>query len=194
MTSRCPVTFGMIIVSVIAAFATQLGNKHEPVMSQLSIASYGVDGQWQGLSDIRSGQVWRLVTPIFLHFGLLHIIFNMMWLRDLGSIIEVRRGTLRFVFIVLAIAVVSNFAQFWMKGPHFGGMSGVVFGLFGYIWMKSRFEPESGFSMHPNIVFLMIAWFLLCTTGVAGAIANYAHGVGLAVGMALGYGPSLWRR
>ncbi len=194
MASRCPATFGLIIISVIVAFGTELGDKRDGLMSQLSIASFDANGRWEGLSDIQSGQVWRLVTPIFIHFGFLHILFNMMWLRDLGSMIESRRGTLSFLLLLLVIAVLSNFAQFWMNGPHFGGMSGVVFGLFGYIWMKSRFEPESGFYMHPNIVFLMIAWFLLCTTGAAGAIANYAHGVGLAAGMAFGYGPSLWRR
>ena len=40
-------------------------------------------------------------------------------------------------------------------------MSGVVFGLFGYIWMKSRFEASSGYFMHPQTVVLMLLWLYL---------------------------------
>ena len=96
------------------------------------------------------------------------------------------------MLIVVTIAVTSNFAQFLSHGPAFSGMSGVVFGLFGYIWMKSRYIPESGFFMHPNTVFLMIGWFLICLTGFM-PIANTAHGVGLFSGMIMGFAPKLWR-
>ena len=60
--------------------------------------------------------------------------------------------------------------------------------------MKSRLAPESGFYIHPNIVFLMVAWFLICMTGMVGNIANVAHGGGLAMGMLLGAAPALWKR
>ena len=196
MAQSCPVTFAMIAVSVIVAITTRLGDQHEPVQNALAIASYRIEGHtiyWKRLDDVTNGQVWRLVTPIFLHFGILHILFNMLWLRDLGSAVEFRRRSLRFVLIVLSIAVASNVAQYLQSGPHFGGMSGVVFGLFGYVWMKSRYDPGSGFFLHPNTVFLMIAWFFVCMTGMVGAIANMAHGVGLVGGVVLGYAPILWR-
>jgi GlpG protein len=64
-------------------------------------------------------------------------------------------------------------------------MSGVVYALFGYIWMKSYYEPEQGLFMHPNNVNLMLLWLVLCMTGVVGQIANAAHFVGLMVGVAL---------
>jgi GlpG protein len=224
--AQCPLTIGMIIISVVVAFGSRLGEVREPLVTALSIASFESDGRliyWKGLQDILSGQIWRLVTPIFIHFTFLHILFNMMWLRELGMVIEYRRGTGRFLAIVLTIAVTSNVAQYWLGGgpnifaalvqsplealrlpiealrgelrgsPTFGGMSGVVFGLFGYIWMKSRFDPISGFFMPSNLVFLMIAWFFFCMTGWVGNIANTAHGVGLASGAALGYAPVLWR-
>jgi GlpG protein len=143
--------------------------------------------------SIGQGQVWRLVTPILIHFSVLHIFFNMWWLRDLGAAIEFHRGSGRFALLVLAIAVASNVAQFRMSGPAFGGMSGVVFGLFGYIWIKSRTQPESGFYVHPNTAFWVMVWFFLCMTGTVGAIANWAHGVGLIVGLVIGYAPVLWK-
>ncbi len=39
-------------------------------------------------------------------------------------------------------------------------MSGVLYGLFGYVWMKSRYEPSSGFYVTPNTVMWMVGWFL----------------------------------
>ena len=201
--AHCPVTFGMIFLSVVVAVASKAGEEHEPWINALSIASYEKQNgimRWNGLADVESGEVWRLVTPIFIHFGIFHILFNMMWLRELGTAIEFRRGSLRFVLLVLAIAVSSNLGQYAVNrmmesgGPNFGGMSGVVYGLFGYIWMKSRFDPVSGFFMPSNLVFLMIGWFFLCMTGMIGPVANTAHGVGLAGGMLFGYLPTLWER
>ena len=194
--ARSPLTFAMITFCVLIAFLTKLGKEHEPYRNLLSYASYQIDGRsvfYDGFHDVQQGEVWRLVTPIFIHFGILHILFNMLWLRDLGVSIEFRLGSLKFLLMVLAIAILSNTVQYFYRGPSFGGMSGVVFGLFGYIWMRSKFDPESGFFLHPNTVFLMIGWFFICMTGYVGSIANMAHGVGLGVGMILGYAPILWR-
>ncbi len=87
---------------------------------------------------VQSGQVWRFVTPIFLHFDFLHILFNMFWMWGLARGIEYLRGSFRFAGLVLVIAVVSNVAQWYWADWNFGGMSGVVFGLIGYAWMKGR--------------------------------------------------------
>ena len=69
-----------------------------------------------GFDPILHGEVWRLVTPIFMHGSLLHIFFNMWWLGDLGTMIEVRRGTLRLAGLVLIAAVVSNVGQHFYDG------------------------------------------------------------------------------
>ena len=102
-----------------------------------------------------------------MHVNPIHIFFSMRWLTSLGTMIEVRRGALRLAGLVLIAAIVSNLGQYiWMERmdpgePHFfEGMSGVVYALFGYIWMKSLYEPEQGLFMHPNNVNVMILWLI----------------------------------
>jgi rhomboid protease GlpG len=180
---RRPVTMAMIIFSVLV-YLGALG------ASQVDLYISTNDS----LTEIANGQVWRLVTPIFLHFGLLHILFNMYWLYDLGTMIERRLGSWLYVLLILVVAVPSNFAQFVATGPGFGGMSGVVFGLFGYCWVRGRTDPTSGLHLRPDIAFWMLAWFALCLTPLIPNVANWAHGVGLAVGAALGYLPHLAKR
>ncbi len=206
-----PVTAALIAVSVAVAVDTNFGNSNDERLQQLYIAPFQPVRQgWvktDGLSPVLGGQVWRLVTPIFLHFGPMHLLFNMMWLYYLGGEIEARRGSLRFLALVLVIAVVSNLAQYalggltreggefvWQFSGRFGGMSGVVFGLFGYVWMKMRFEPELGLAVSQQMFILTMIWFVFCFTGLAGPIANYAHAAGLAAGVAAGAAPALWRR
>ncbi len=107
----------------------------------------------------------------------------------------------------VAVAVASNLAQYylgwtasvseWRTGPQsnpqFGGLSGVNYGLFGYVWMKSRYQPDLGFVVTPTLVFMMVGWFLLCFTGAVGPIANVAHAAGLGLGVLVGAAPTVWR-
>ncbi len=183
---RCPLTFGLIAASVLAFAFTYL-SKDQEILRRLLIST---DGSWNA---ILHGEVWRLVTPIVLHFGWMHILFNLLWLKDFGLQLESRLGTPRFLGLVLGIAITSNIAQFWTSGPFFGGMSGVNYGLFGYLWLRSRFEPESGFYISQNAVIMLGAWFLICFTGAVGGVANTAHAVGLAAGCTLAFAGYLIR-
>jgi len=185
-----PLTWALIGLSILATVVTGMGSDNSPVTRWLVMASYEIGGgyvRWAGLSEIRAGQLWRLVTPIFIHFNVLHIIFNMFWLRDLGSLIEVRKGSWFLGVLTLVIAVLSNLVQYLWSGPNFGGMSGVVYGLLGYVWIKGRLYPSAGLSLQGNTVTIMLAWLGLCFTGLLGPIANGAHVGGLAVGCAIAY-------
>ncbi len=185
-----PLTFVLILACVAVAIWSRRGADPE-VVGSLLITNYT-----RGLREIEAGQVWRLFTPILLHFGVLHLLFNMLWLADLGTTIEARKGTSVLALLVLVIAAISNLAQFYYAGPGFGGMSGVVYGLLGYVWMKGKFDPGSGLYLHPQTLTMMLVWLFVCMTPVmpmiAGAsVANTAHVVGLAVGVAWGFISSL---
>jgi GlpG protein len=141
------------------------------------------------MTELRAGQVWRLLTPIFIHFGAMHLIFNMFWLRDLGGQIETRQGTARLALIVVMLAIGSNFGQYFWEGPIFGGMSGVVYGLLGYIWIRGRCDPSSGLILSSTTVWMMLVWFFLCVANVIPNVANGAHAAGLILGMLWGAAP-----
>ncbi|QDU11338.1 rhomboid family intramembrane serine protease [Gimesia aquarii] len=189
-TSRCPVTSLLIGISVVVFLFMQSDESKTQVRQALSICSFQVSGDMirydKRLVDVREGEVWRLVTPIFIHFSIMHIVFNCIMTYQLGGAIEANRGSGRLLLLVLLTAIPSNLAQFYWSGPSFGGLSGVVYGMFGYMWMKSKFDPQSYFFVPPNMVFILIGWFFLCMTGFVGPVANMAHGFGLGTGMAIG--------
>lgn len=189
-----PVTLVLIVISVLVTIFSSGGDNPQAIM-RLFITDYTVSGNyvaWNGgLPEIVHGQVWRLVTPIFIHYGFLHIFFNMLCLRDLGSMIEARQSSWLLAVLVLVIAVCSNLAQYYYGGPAFGGMSGVVYGLLGYIWMRGKFDPGSGLYLHPTTVTMMIIWFFACFTPLIPHVANATHAAGLGLGLAWGYLSSL---
>jgi GlpG protein len=182
-----PLTFVLIAISVTVCLLSRMGGNLQPILG-LFITDFTTGNPFgPGLPEIRHGQLWRLITPIFIHFGPLHIIFNMLWLRDLGSMIEGRQSTRLLAALVLVFAACSNLAQFWFGGPMFGGMSGVVYGLLGYIWLRGKFDPGSGLYLHPSTVTMMIIWFFACFTPIVPHVANAAHAAGLLMGLGWGY-------
>lgn len=178
-----PLTVALIIVSVVFSAASNLGSSLD-VLRPFFIASPGTS--W--LASLRAGEVWRLLTPIFIHFGILHLAFNMLWLWDLGGLLERRRGPWFLAGFVAVVGIAANLAQYLITGsPFFGGMSGVVYGLLGYIWMQGKYNPRCGYILHNQIVVMMLVWYVLCWTGLLGPIANWAHTAGLLVGVIWGY-------
>lgn len=177
-----PVTTAHIGISVAVALVSALGSDRT-LLRYLQISEYPA----AFLPEVMRGQVWRLVTPIFIHYGLLHILFNMLWLRDLGSMVEQHQGRVTLFLLVSGIAVLSNLGQYVMSGPYFGGMSGVVYGLLGYCWIRGRFDPWSGLFVNQQTVLMMIIWFFVCLLGLVGAVANTAHAAGFAAGAGWGY-------
>lgn len=183
-------TLGFIVVCVAVAIYTQLGKSLE-ALSPLLITEYMAQpGSAPGmpyLPEVLHGQVWRLLSPIFVHFDLLHIFFNVMVLKDLGTFIETRFGSPYFVALVVVFGVLSNLGQAVWGHPLFGGMSGVNYALLGFLWIRGRFDRNAAWQLNPTTVQMMLIWFVLCLVGVFGNIANTAHAVGLVAGMAWGY-------
>lgn len=181
------VTATLIALSIIVALLSGIGSNFQ-FIHFLFISEYR-----QGLPEIFNGQLWRLFTPILIHFGILHIVVNLLWLYQLGSAIEQRQNMKRMLILVIITSLLSNLAQFFWSGPLFGGMSGVVYGLLAYVWAQGKFNPRSGLHLDQNTTIMMLIWFIVCWLGLIGNIANMAHTIGLVSGAVLGmfYSPRL---
>jgi GlpG protein len=201
---RTPLTMTMIVLSILVTVFGELGKARVGVggtiNQQLTFCAPADLARSAGnpLASLARGEMWRAVTPIFIHLDWLHLAFNMIMFFQFGALVESLRGTVRLGLLILLIAVLSNVAQAvapeaWGGTPRFGGMSGVVYGLFGYVWIKSTLFPAAGFRISQGTVIVLVGWLILCMTAMSN-IANVAHVVGLVVGMIMAYLPSLAKR
>lgn len=186
---QMPLTLILIILSVMVfvVYNTQPDLVRQHLLISGNPPRGDIAQRLMGMTEVWQGQVWRLVTPIFIHFGFLHILFNMMWLWDLGGMIESQLSTRKLGLLVLAMAVFPNIAEYLGGTFLFGGMSGVVYGLLGYVWIRGKLDPASGLFLHPSTVTMMMIWYFVCLLGLIGNVANIVHTVGLGMGMAWGF-------
>ena len=174
---RNPAVAILAVASILGAGIASVGG---PLMNSLLFGG------------LQQGEFWRLLTPIFLHFGLAHLAFNVLWLAILGSRIEQLSGSVHLLMVVVVSGVFSNMIQSgWGGSAMFGGMSGVVYALLGYIWVKGRFVPEPALQLPPGVLGFMLIWLLVGMSGVMEVIlgvgiANGAHFGGFAIGLLLG--------
>ncbi|MDR5904187.1 rhomboid family intramembrane serine protease [Franzmannia qiaohouensis] len=189
-----PITAGCVALS-LAVFGL-MALFGDMVIAMLAIVPLGVsNGSLVAMplgEALASGQVWRLLSPAFLHFGWMHLIFNMLWLWYFGRQIEALQGSRQILMLVLVSGIGANLAQYATGTVLFGGMSGVDYALLGYVWLMSRRAPHSGFFVPQMLVVFMLGWMVFTMTGFAGMVgfgnvANEAHVGGLAVGLVLGW-------
>jgi GlpG protein len=207
-TMRRTLTLGVILACGAIGIFTDMGeNQQSPLLNALLFCSRDhLLEDWQPVTvedkliDLRRGQLWRVLTPALVHYGAMHLAFNMFMFYQLGSIIESRRGSLHLVWLMLAIAIPSNLAQALFPneiggGVFFGGLSGVVFGLLGYLWMKSQYDPSFGVMLNRGTLLLALVFLGLGFSGFFNTggvrMANWAHGVGFATGILIGWLPTL---
>ncbi len=185
-----PVTAGLLLLSIAGFFLVYL-NMPLRWVSGLTYLPFSIGRAGPSFAPM-NGEYWRLVTPVFLHFSWLHIVFNALWTWEFGHRIERTLGSRWLLLLFVVIAVISNSSQFAAGGPSiFGGMSGVVYGLLGFSWVAARLQPRWQLAPPPGLMLFMIGWLLICLFGVIevlgfGAVANAAHVGGLLAGGALG--------
>ncbi|MDE1211358.1 rhomboid family intramembrane serine protease GlpG [Vibrio aestuarianus] len=170
-----PLTLGIMSVCLVIFTLQQFGLANE-VFSALHFPA--VTGQqWQ---------IWRWFSHALLHFSVLHIVFNLLWWWQLGGDIEKKLGSFKLGQLFLLSAALSGAAQYWVEGANFGGLSGVVYALVGYLWMLDWRAPNVGLQMPKPLIGFMLVWLVLGFIQPFMAIANSAHLAGLVAGVALG--------
>lgn len=129
----------------------------------------------------------RTLTPALLHFGPVHLVFNLLWLWYFGRMIEPVLGWWRMLALVLLTAFGGNMAQYlWSGNGMFGGMSGVVYGLLGFIWMWQTVQPRSALRLPIAMIMVFLVALVLMGILAAAMIATAAHVGGLFSGMLAG--------
>lgn len=192
--TRYPVVLLTILLGAVGALLVHFDPQLTWV-KWLTFQPVQVMGQYLGLASVvtglEQGEYWRLITPIFLHFGLFHIVFNALWVWEFGRRIERVLGSGTLLLLVLSVGLLSNSAQYLWTGPSlFGGLSGVLYGLMGFLWIFNRLRPHPVLTLQPGIIGFMLVWVVLGMTGAIdffmdGSIANAAHVGGLVAGMLL---------
>jgi GlpG protein len=129
----------------------------------------------------------QTLTPMFLHFGELHLIFNMLWLLYFGKQLEAIQPLWIFLALIVVTAFVSNTTQYLATGfNNFGGMSGVVYGLVGYTWVIHNFMPRSRLLLNNSMFVFFVIALILMEVFASSSIATAAHVGGLISGLVLG--------
>lgn len=185
--AQVPVVIGLIILSGLGALLIE-SNLAKSWIHYFTFQDFA-GNTYIPLSDsLAQGEIWRLVTPAFLHFGIFHVLFNSLWMWDLGRRLEFFLGRWHFLLFFVLTAVASNVVQYvWSGSANFGGMSGVVYALVGFIAVRQRLAPHPLVSAPPALIGFMLLWLVLCMTGavdyfIAGSVANAAHVGGLVAG------------
>ena len=197
-------TASMLALTFVV-FALIGAGENYAIIHWLSFVDFRIQGEhiyFAYLGEtLGSGQWWRLLTPMLIHFGWLHLAMNSLWYWELGRRIEARQGALMLLGLTLLFSLAANFAQYLWAGPSlFGGLSGVLYGLLGHCWLFQRLAPTAAYRLPPGVLVMMLVWLLICMTGVFellqfGAIANAAHVGGLLAGCLTGLvGGALARR
>ena len=190
-----PLTLLLLAATLLVALLSW-GGENLAVVHWLSFMDFRVQGQYLLFVPLRdslaAGQWWRLWSPALLHFGVLHLAMNSLWIWELGRRIEWRQGGLVLLMLVLSYSLVSNIGQYVWSGPSlFGGLSGVLYGLLGHCWIYQKLAPNPLYRLPPGVVGMMLIWLLVCMTGIfelvqLAAIANAAHVAGLLAGCGTG--------
>lgn len=187
---RAPVTLLLIVVCTVLAFLAPLENMNALTRAMLfPDFSYGtrIINLDQVLANFSLVQFFKMVSPILLHGGLIHLAFNMLWLWEFGRRIEALQPSWVMIPLVLIIALVSDTAQFLYAGSiYFGGMSGVVYGLFGYIWMWQLFFPQKRLALPGVLIFFFLLMLVVMTAINLEFVADEAHIGGLLAGVVYG--------
>src|SRR5213592_945060 len=153
--------------------------------NEATLMAFGVKSN----AEINQGQIWRLVTPIFIHIGLLHLFFNSYALWIVGPQVEKLYGSTRFVILYVVTGVAGVFGSYFYHPQSISaGASGAIFGLFGVLLVfgiryrrsiPPFFKRAVGTGVLPVIVINLIIGFTIP------GIDNSAHIGGLVTGAAL---------
>jgi membrane associated rhomboid family serine protease len=176
--ARYPLTWScMIIAGLVFAWKFLAPEMAMRFFAPISTEIYA--GRWDGL-----------LGSVFMHGDFMHLAFNLYWIWMFGSVLEanLRRGF--WILLFLGCAIFSSAVQLAFGGEVGIGLSGVVYGLFGFMWFARPRYPAFAAVLTRNVTMLLMAWLLLCfvlSYANVYLVANGAHVGGLLAGSLIGW-------
>ncbi len=188
--SRAPFTLSLIVLCIVLAFLAPL-NAMTELTREMLYPDFSFGTRIINLDTVRANfsafQFFKMISPMLLHGGIIHLAFNMLWLWEFGRRIEAVQSSWSLLILIVSIALVSNTVQFLYGGSiYFGGMSGVVYGLFSYIWMWQLFDPQKQLSLPGALIFFLLLSLIVISVINLDFIADEAHIGGLLTGVVYG--------
>ena len=197
MPGTSPVTYALLAISCVLYVVCLLATIREGGLAAVGggiLGMFGIGGI-RGDILLRLGeslplgynliQPWRFVMAVFLHASLLHIVFNMWVLMDVGPSIEELYGSARYLFIYVATGIGGYIVSSSIGGRPSVGASGALLGLIGVLLATTIGRRGAGSQMLRS---QLIRWLIyIAVWGLLfPGIDNYAHAGGLVTGFLLG--------
>jgi GlpG protein len=134
--------------------------------------------------------VWKLWSPTFIHYTLLHLFTNLvLWWMFAGKVERESRKQLLIIFMISA--AMGNLWQWGVTGVNFGGLSGVIYALMGYLSVLNLYYGKAAYHVDRGLIVLMLALIPLSMLDIfanlLGKTSDYAHLGGLLSGIVLAF-------
>ncbi len=183
-------TYLLVALSVIITGASMLGGS-QPGSLLYAVGNFG----YANPEQIWNGHIWGLVTPIFIHGGVVHLLFDMLWLVQLGRILERTLPPAIYLLFIVAGAAIGSATEMLISNQTGIGMSGVVYAMFGLMWAGRGAYPAWRTVATQDNLRLLVLWGLFCVATtylpflhfLGLYIANGAHGGGFLFGLCIGF-------
>lgn len=143
-----------------------------------------------GFAESPQAAPWGLLTTIFIHGSWLHLAFNMLWLFQLGRLLENTLSPLIYLAFIVGAAAVGSACQVLISGQTGIGMSGVVYAMFALMWAGRGLYPAWGAVATRDNLRYFVLWGLFCVVATwlhFFNVANGAHGGGFLFGLCIGF-------
>ena len=187
---RHPLTAIVVVIAIACFIAMRIFPSGADLMTAMFIQPFS--------KMTVSHEYWRLITPVFIHGSVVHIVFNLVFIGFLGSRIERNFGAFYFLFVFLLISVAGNLAHFYISNNrYFGGLSGVVYGYLGFLLVYHVLHVKQKIKVHQDLLLVPGLYIFMLLTLILGfteafqfllgsRIAAWGHLGGLLAGVALG--------
>ena len=184
---RAPVSFSLILACILVSSISLLGAQPQRV-AILFYPMLDASDLLPLFASIDSPvKILRSLSPMLLHFGELHLVFNMMWLWYFGRQLESAQPRWLIIILILLFSFAGNTAQYLTSGyNNFGGMSGVIYGLVGYTWIVHTLMPRSNLHINNKMFVAFVIALVAMKVFASSWVANAAHLGGVVAGLLAG--------